>query len=658
MTSQEPASGEQSLTPFVSLRSYRGFEKYLASAERMKVVSYCTSPRMILELFEEHGLTELEVIVGEKTDFREEIKSVNVARELEQYKRNGDLLIYLSPDRDIHAKLYILEDEHGEITILSGSPNFTDTAWTGHYQVNCLDVFTCDPGSEWDQRALDLYSEYRELCDDAPFLEDLTQELENSDDPPEEIIERWLAVSDVEDENEVQEFHGKITDRLGELGPDVDAKEAIHESLQKYSDKTHSDLQELFGDFDITINDMMFRSSIGEYGRAVEINYDLPKCWITPDAVHLITSAGTHIHLTEPLPKPHVVDAGLANIEAYIETVDFAETDDAGAAKAHMYEAVLYFFWAPFVNQYAKAFGAGRVNDVEKSVPFLYIHGEPNAGKGTFLEFALRLISDNTVLGPIDGATVGSRTPNTIREPVTAFPVAFDDLERQLFDRLGRLRNYWDSWDGKLFPAVIITSNENKPKKWFLQRSKMLHFKLMFSGQSQARMQMREIVEEKNPIYKWFTHLYLQREFQMSDLVDDETGRDDILAIVRKTVKDLYEFADRSLPPYFPERPAEWEHDVGRQRWLEAIERNYVRIKRRNDRFVATFDSDITPYEINNSYLHNLPKHIRARRAHNDVWITSDEAFEQWLQREIPTGDGLGSKIKSYLPFSRHNPRS
>lgn len=127
----------QSDTPFKIIRSYESFEKYLARAVSMRVVSYCTSPQMLLELFEQYELNELEIIVGEKTDFREEISSLSVAKRLEQLKRRDKLRIYLAPDRDLHSKLYIIDTIDDETIILNGSPNFTKTAWSGHYQINC-----------------------------------------------------------------------------------------------------------------------------------------------------------------------------------------------------------------------------------------------------------------------------------------------------------------------------------------------------------------------------------------------------------------------------------------------------------------------------------------------------------------------------------------
>ncbi len=61
----------QSESLFKIIRSFESFEKYLARANSMRIVSYCTSPQMLLELFKQYELNELEVIVGEKTDFRE-----------------------------------------------------------------------------------------------------------------------------------------------------------------------------------------------------------------------------------------------------------------------------------------------------------------------------------------------------------------------------------------------------------------------------------------------------------------------------------------------------------------------------------------------------------------------------------------------------------
>ncbi len=641
----------QSENLFKLIRSFESFEKYLARAVSMRVVSYCTSPQMLLELFKQYELKELEVIVGEKTDFREEISSLNVAKQLEQLKRDGKLRIYLAPDRDLHSKLYIIETTDNGTIILNGSPNFTKTAWSGHYQINCIDEFFVDQDSDRYQAALDTYYQHREYCNDDPFLEDLTEKLEASDEPDNDVIDQWLAVNEESDTNEVRQFHEEVTQQLGDMGSKIEATETIRESLQEYEDRTKDRMKDDFRNFDITLTDTTFQTNLGEYGRAISATYDIPKMWVSNDEVHLITPNGRYISLTEPLPEPEHVRDGLHNIHAYLQTIDtYAQSDDTTAAQAHFYEALLYFFWTPFINQYASAFRAGQVGGVEKSLPFLYIHGEPNSGKGTFLEFALRLISDNTVTKPIDGAKISSSTPDAAREPMTAFPIALDDVEREKFNRLGGLRNYWEEWNGHLFPAIIMTSNENKPKDWFMKRAKMVHFKLMFPTITEAWLETQAIIERENDLFKWFSYCFLKKQINITDLKDTHTDRDDLLAPVRETFKDLYDYCGETPPAYFPERPAEWEYDIGRARWQKGYENNYFSITRQNDRIVASFDDTFAGYEIDNRFKQNLPQHIRANRSGSDIWITSDSEFEEWFGVNILESDqDLITRLQSWI---------
>ncbi len=641
----------QSENLFKLIRSFESFEKYLACAVSMRVVSYCTSPQMLLELFKQYELNKLEVIVGEKTDFREEITSLSVAKQLEQLKRDRKLRIYLAPDRDLHSKLYIIETADDDTIILNGSPNFTKTAWSGHYQINCIDEFVVDKGSDRYQAALDTYHQHREYCNDEPFLQDLTEKLEASDEPDNDVIDQWLAVNEESDTNEVRQFHEEVTQHLGDMGSEIEATETIRESLQEYEDRTKDKMKDDFRNFDITLTDTTFQTSLGEYGRAISATYDIPKMWVSNNEVHLITPNGRYISLTEPLPDPELVREGLHNIHAYLQTIDnHAQSDDTTAAQAHFYEALLYFFWTPFINQYASAFRAGQIGGVEKSLPFLYIHGEPNSGKGTFLEFALRLISDNTVTKPIDGAKISSSTPDAAREPMTAFPVALDDVEREKFNRLGGLRNYWEEWNGHLFPAIIMTSNENKPKDWYMKRAKMVHFKLMFPTITEAWLETQEIIETENDLFKWFSHRFLEKQINITDLKDTHTDRDDLLAPVRETFKELYDYCGENPPDYFPKRPAEWEYDIGRTRWQKGYENDYFTITRQNDQIVASFDDTFAGYEIDNRFKQNLPQHIRANRSGSDIWITSDSEFEEWFGvNATETDQNLITRLQSWI---------
>lgn len=625
------------LSAFRTIRSFESFEKYFTDAVRVRAVAYCTSPKILLELFEEYEIEEMEVVVGEKTDFREEIKSTGVARKLEQLKEDGRLRIFLAPDRDLHSKLYIIEYPDGEATILNGSPNFTETAWESYYQINLVDEFQTEIGSSRFEEALDAYQTHLDECDDQPFTESLTEEFNTADpeEDKEDIIERWVAVNDRPDRNETRQVHEGFTEAITELDPDADSDVTISEDLGKYKEKTRDELKDTFQSYDAQIMGTSIRTPLSEYGQAVSTHYDFPKMIVEEGRVRMLTPEGSHLQLSEPVPNQDELDEALTNIKAYFETVsNYAQTDDTRAAQAHMFEALLYFFYAPFVNRFARAFGAGEVNGVEKSLPFLYIHGESNAGKGTFVEFAMRLISDNTVTRPIDGDRIGSGLPDAAREPQSSFPVVLDDVERQKFDSLGGLRNYWDEWENNRFPTLILTSNENKPKEWFMNRAKMVHFKMMFEGTSEARLRAREIIEKDNELFKWFAYRFLRKSFDVTDLREEKSGRDDLLAPVRDVFLELFDESSHDVPKYFPKRPAEWEYDVGRERWLEAYENDYFTLSTQQGRIVASFDDTFAGYEIDDTYLRNIPKHIRAKRQRKEIYVASTEEFESWLGLE------------------------
>lgn len=245
---------------------------------------------------------------------------------------------------------------------------------------------------------------------------------------------------------------------------------------------------------------------------------------------------------------------------------------------------------------------------------------------------------------------ISSKTPDAAREPMTAFPVALDDVEREMFNRLGGLRNYWEEWNGGLFPAIVLTSNENKPKDWFMKRAKMVHFKLMFPTVTEAWLDTREIIETENDLFKWFSHRFLQEPIEITELKDTQSNRDDILAPVRRTFHELYEYANERSPDYFPKRPAEWEYDVGRDRWQDGYENGYFELVRRNRQIVASFDETFASYEIDNRFKQNFPQHIRATRSGSDIWITSDIEFEDWFEREVKESNrDLLSRFRSQM---------
>jgi len=227
-------------------KSWRSFSDVFEGAKRMRVVTYCDSPEFILDLFEDlENLERLEVVVGDVDDYRERlIDKPDLADRLEQLRRDDKLVIYLCENKEVHSKLYLIEypdedltDEEagdddqmtlgGEATtesdptdevsatpakVVIGSPNLSRNAWSN--QTNVGVVYDTTIESDLYARFEELYQDHRDSYNKGgPFLEDLSEQLEQSDDDREEVIKLYTE-GRVGTQDELGEVHGRLADHI------------------------------------------------------------------------------------------------------------------------------------------------------------------------------------------------------------------------------------------------------------------------------------------------------------------------------------------------------------------------------------------------------------------------------------------------------------
>jgi HKD family nuclease len=626
------------------LKSWRTFQKQFSDAQRLKVVTFCDTPSLILNFFDEHDLDTMEVVVGDIGNYRERlVGKPDTADRLERLKREGDLRIYTCPNWDVHSKIYLIEPDDETVRIIIGSANLTKNGWGN--QTNCAVIFEVPQGSQIHERVLDIYESHIDDYGDL-FLDDLTEKLKDADDREETInlfVEGRVTTGD-----ELGEIHGQLNEKLDTVADEVNLKVGeddvdeevltdldeeerreltkINLSVQGFDTKTINSLESGLSEYDANFAGDNLSVTTPQYGRYMQEQHKLPKLWLSDDddAVRFQPPNNVPIELTAEPESPEQVNEALAGIERYFQTVDdYGDYDDSTAVKAHMYEALLYFFWAPFINRRA-AFYRQHGLDLDKNLPYLYIYGESNSGKGTFCEFAVSLLSYNFATGTIDADTVGKPELRAMRSYGTSFPAAIDDITSSQMNNLDEtLRNYWSEWDGsRTYPAFVFISNDNKPASWFRNRAKILHFDVLFTEGRAGASEANAIIEEDNPLFAWFAHEYLQRE-------PDDSLPDDVLYETREVFKDLYSYADRPLPEYFPTSKAERVYDIGKQRWLRAHETDCFELTEEEDDLVATFTEDMK-YQVH-SYRRDLPNDIRASRRGRSIVIGNPDRFQEWL---------------------------
>jgi hypothetical protein len=367
------------------------------------------------------------------------------------------------------------------------------------------------------------------------------------------------------------------------------------------------------------------------YANYLKTRYDVPKMWINGERtrVHLQHGERHRILTASEEPTPETLDHCLENIEEYIKTVErWGETNNERAVMAHMYEGILYGLWAPFVNLYAQQF-YGSVT-LDNALQYLYIFGESDAGKDKFTEFVLRLLSDELVRGSADADNVGKTQIRSLRNIDTIFPYVISDISKQKIERIETLRNFWeDSWTPDkdvAYPTLIFTSNDSRPNDWFRNRAKMLHFDVAFpsnpedEGFYKAQEDLNQLLDTKNTIFAFVSQRILQDERykQASGTVDD----------VREILLEFYEQADREVPKFFPEEPANRRYNIGKRKWRQARDRGDVTFERRDNHLIASFE--LEPHELY-SFRKTLPTKMRPEKSGRNIIIKNPEDFNTWI---------------------------
>ena len=335
--------------------------------------------------------------------------------------------------------------------------------------------------------------------------------------------------------------------------------------------------------------------------------------------------------LSSPWPSPQQVNQGLEHIEKYINMTEFGTTMRPEAVKASIFEAVLYCFFAPFASRYFDKKRETYSFQIDSKGPrTLYIYGNTNNGKTTFLKFMLKLMTGKNI-DPLSRDQFKVQPIKAITEVGTLFPLMFDDVsfpKKDTFEKI--LKSYWEIWyqPNYLFPQIIITTNEEKLQDWAQTRTKRVDFDIAYNSDNKSKRLLKELFEQDNDIFKWFSYHYLELLKNPSiEFQDDE------LYLARRTMTNLYQYANRNIPEFFLSNPVEKNFDV----WKEASRdnlyiRKLIRIENHDNRKIYAFPADMTPYEVM-KYKGGLPPNIKAHCQGNSIIIESPKEFDQWCPK-------------------------
>jgi len=258
-------------------------------------------------------------------------------------------------------------------------------------------------------------------------MEDLTEEIEDADTAEEEakIYDIWLGGDEFSDDP-VAELNARLDeavddDQVNTYNVVTDAEEAekaVFAAEDTDTDPTEispdkrvrlspqgledaiSNLDDTLSANNIRINDGEIVATPAGIARYKETFTGYPDLNVDRDEKNVgLRVDDSVLELTAPLPDdPQEVADALDLLEQYIETVgEFGETRTPKETRAHFYEGIIYFCWAPFADYCAHHYAEYESAELDKDLPFLFLHGDNDSGKGMFLRFGTRLISNGYV---------------------------------------------------------------------------------------------------------------------------------------------------------------------------------------------------------------------------------------------------------------------
>lgn len=606
------------------------FDGLFEGFKRMRAISYVVSPDLLLEFFDNRGYSEIEVLVGENLSesYKQDLeqKGLDVTERLAGLVERGVLRVFV-PTRTIHTKLYILERD--DVTrVIQTSANLTATAQEARKQINYAWYLDIPPGHPILQRLTMDYKAHLHGC--TLFMEDLNRLLKESQ-PTERkvVIEAWLkgAATSEEQNTEMRKLFHELSLGVAEASSSTEESVTVLKLpgsavTKRRFERQLAPLRPMSaGQNQIQVNNSAFIRYVYE-------THHVPLLILSAERRELLLGLDVPMSsLTQAPSDSALVGRSLELMEDYLQTVDFGESSDPLSAKRSMFEALLYVFFTPFAHEYMKS-RRSKFGPVDTRGPrFLYIYGPSQNGKSTFLRFSLKLLSGKAIEPLSRQDFTKTRIANALLTG-SCFPLVFDDVDPSHTSRIEDVfKSYWERWwnDQYVCPQMVIASNTPRLKEWAKSRVKRVDFDVHFSPTEGAKEKLARLFLTDNPVFRWFSYLYLRH------LNSKDFSGDDELGLARAVMKELYDYSKRPLPEFFPSEPVERLYDPGRRDWRDLLYGLHKAVvSDQGNRKLITFAEDMQHWEIND-YQGYLPQTVKYQRRGSTIIVENPREFDRWL---------------------------
>ena len=542
------------------------FEGY----DTLRVLTYSASTNAIVRMLDNYSFETFECVFGYEGTLRE-IKSILAFQKVVVGDTRAAIM-GLKDERHIrilekvhagqahfrvlrksiaHAKLYLLSRSDGHRRVLIGSANLSEQAFSGN-QSETLVVFDNDE-SAWSHynRMFDAVRD--SASDEIPLPEEriVNAEIEVSDTPVMSdavgtvVIEAPIAAgSQVSAPVQIE----RIEKVAAVLGPRLSAAlPAIHNGRQTITPEIKREISRI----------------------------RLVKSAEEADSRYLSIDRTNHTALLSGEPFSLEWDGSLVTADSkllldYFKNYEGAFEGNVAGLQRDYFSLMSWLYFSPFFCD-LRSLALLQDSDVIRYPSFAIVFGKSNCGKTSLVDtlmtsmfgFAHTLDKRSFTTAQLRGLQYGYKR----------FPVVFDDIGRNAFNRHGR-----DMIKDELQPAVseypgFILSMNAEPQSFpdeVVKRSMMIYTTTALPAHEEGlRQRLQGRIQEMRRSLTG--HLYRRYLVDVMDRIDEERLPDDWLALSSEVLADILTEAAAGTPPTWCQKVT----------WLGYAEKRYDRVKAR-----------------------------------------------------------------------------
>ena len=617
----------------------RPLHTHYSGFETIRMVMYVQRVDFIVALFDVHGIQNAEIIIGDSVVTKNRSSTdPEIFLRLSELIEEGRLIVRVPKNNRTFHEKWILAEKDGEFKDIFGTANLTSSGSIGRKQSNQVRVQRITEDYTSASRYKQLIDEYTEwyLDNSELFLDDLVNLLQKDDAPRIEIVERWVSYtgsSSVADSTKVNalihEFQEKALD--DSMNPDMIVTELTTEA----NDAVLEDVIRILAPAGVRREG---RTIIADTRPFLDQRVStFPLMSIVEGKVSLRVGNRTIIRTAEEFDLDEI-RKGIEEIHSYVQTVGRASCKNPKFAKMSIYEVILYFLTSPFHHAFMQESKRIFGWDYESGPKPLAIYGNTKNGKTYLLKYCSRLLTGlEDIVDKYDDDDFSATKVKNLLTWSSLFPIIYDDISdqkwgKQYMDQV--VRSYWDNWwqRDRNHSQIIFTSNRRIPQGQLKGRMKEIVMDARFEDNTDNIRHVTSILKKENPLFLYFSKLYIE---YMENGMDDVFDHTDVMSIGRKVMADLYQMVDLNTPEFFPSRPIEKIVDGNGLYWLGLINDGDVLWKITPQKELhLSFKNNEDRYEVGRQ-MDLIPESLGPKRRGEKIILPVPSEFSNWLKDSI-----------------------